>query len=106
MRQYGIDKPDLRLPGLTDVRSAFGEEELKALLVDPVLPVIAVRIPRVGELSRKEREENRPLFDARRGAKLIDDFKRLEKSFPAAAKAYAPLCKWNGQQPLDRKTCS
>jgi aspartyl-tRNA synthetase len=91
MRQYGIDKPDLRLPGLTDVRSAFGEEELKALLVDPALPVIAVRIPRVGELSRKEREENRPLFDARRGAKLIDDFKRLEKSFPATAQRVRAL---------------
>ncbi len=91
MRQYGIDKPDLRLPGLTDVRSAFSEEELKALLIDPALPVIAVRIPRVGELSRKEREENRPLFDVRRGAKLIDDFKRLEKGFPEAAKRVRAL---------------
>jgi aspartyl-tRNA synthetase len=91
MRRYGIDKPDLRLPGLTDVRSAFSEEELKALLIDPALPVIAVRIPGVGELSRKEREENRPLFDARRGAKLIDDFKRLEKGFPEAAKRVRAL---------------
>ncbi|HEV2274386.1 MAG TPA: aspartate--tRNA ligase [Acidobacteriaceae bacterium] len=86
MRQYGIDKPDLRLPGLTDVRSAFSEEELKALLIDPSLPVVAVRIPRVGELSRKERDENRPLFDPRKGAKLIDDWKRLEKGFPEAAR--------------------
>jgi aspartyl-tRNA synthetase len=91
MRQYGIDKPDLRLPGLTDVRSAFSEEELKALSIDPALPVIAVRIPRVGELSRKEREENRPLFDTRRGAKLVDDFKRLEKGFPEAAKRVRAL---------------
>jgi len=91
MRQYGIDKPDLRLPGLTDVRSAFSEEELRALSIDPALPVIAVRIPRVGELSRKEREENRPLFDGRRGAKLIDDWKRLEKGFPEAAKKVRAL---------------
>ena len=28
MRRYGIDKPDLRMPGLTDVRSAFSDEEL------------------------------------------------------------------------------
>jgi aspartyl-tRNA synthetase len=86
MRQYGIDKPDLRLPGLTDVRSAFSEEELKALAIDPTLPVVVVRIPRVGELSRKEREDNRSLFDAKKGAKLIDDWKRLEKGFPEATK--------------------
>ena len=82
MRQYGIDKPDLRLPGLTDVRSAFADADLSTLAIDPLLPVVAVRIPKVGELSRKERDDNRPLFDTRKGAKLIDDLKRLEKSFP------------------------
>jgi aspartyl-tRNA synthetase len=41
-------------------------------------------VPKVGELSRKERDDNRPLFDTRKGAKLIDDLKRLEKSFPEA----------------------
>jgi aspartyl-tRNA synthetase len=39
----------------------------------------------VGELSRKEREENHPLFDLKKGAKFIDDFKRLAKGFPEAA---------------------
>jgi aspartyl-tRNA synthetase len=82
MRQYGIDKPDLRLPGLTDVRSAFADADLTTLAIDPSLPVVVVRIPKVGELSRKERDDNRPLFDTRKGAKLIDDLKRLEKSFP------------------------
>jgi aspartyl-tRNA synthetase len=93
MRQYGIDKPDLRLPGLVDVRSAFSEAELATLAIDPALPVIAVRIPKVGELSRKERDENRPLFDARKGAKLIDDIKRLEKSFPDAVAKLRGLVK-------------
>ncbi len=82
MRQFGIDKPDLRLPGLTDIRSAFTAEQLQSLAIDPALPVVAVRIPKVGELSRKERDDNRPLFEAKKGAKLIDDLKRLEKSFP------------------------
>ena len=36
----------------------------------------------MGELSRKEREDNHPLFDQKKGAKFIDDFKRLAKSFP------------------------
>jgi aspartyl-tRNA synthetase len=84
MRNYGIDKPDLRLPGLTDAKPVFAPENLATLAIDPNLPVIAVRIPKVGELSRKERDDNRPLFDTRKGAKLIDDLKRLEKSFPDA----------------------
>jgi len=84
MRNYGIDKPDLRLPGLTDAKPAFAPDQLATLAIDPNLPVIAVRIPKVGELSRKERDDNRPLFDTRKGAKLIDDLKRLERSFPEA----------------------
>ena len=85
MQQYGTDKPDLRLPGLTDVRSAFTDENLAALQIDPALPIVALRIPNVGELSRKEREDNHPLFDQKKGAKFIDDFKRLAKGFPEAA---------------------
>ncbi len=85
MRNYGIDKPDLRLPGLADVKAAFTAENLAALVIDPNLPVVALRIPKVGELSRKERDDNKPLFDQRKGAKYIDDLKRLEKGFPEAA---------------------
>jgi aspartyl-tRNA synthetase len=85
MRRFGSDKPDLRLPGLTDVRPAFTDEALATLQIDPALPVVALRIPNVGELSRKEREDNHPLFDLKKGAKFIDDFKRLSKGFPEAA---------------------
>jgi aspartyl-tRNA synthetase len=85
MRQYGSDKPDLRLPGLTDVRPAFSDADLATLQIDPALPVVAFRIPNVGEQSRKEREDNHPLFDLKKGAKFIDDFKRLAKGFPNAA---------------------
>jgi aspartyl-tRNA synthetase len=85
MRQFGSDKPDLRLPGLTDVRSAFADGDLATLQIDPALPVVAFRIPNVGELSRKEREDNHPMFDLKKGAKFIDDFKRLAKGFPEAA---------------------
>ena len=85
MRRFGSDKPDLRLPGLTDVRSAFTDEALAGLQIDPALPVVALRIPSVGELSRKEREDNHPLFDQKKGAKFIDDFKRLAKGHPESA---------------------
>jgi len=85
LRQFGSDKPDLRLPGLTDVRPAFTDANLATLQIDPALPVVAFRIPNVGELSRKEREDNHPNFDLKKGAKFIDDFKRLSKGFPEAA---------------------
>jgi aspartyl-tRNA synthetase len=84
IRQYGIDKPDLRLPKLTNVREAFTAEQLQTLQLNPELPVVAIRIPKIGELSRKERDENRPLFGERKEARLVDDIKRLEKSFPEA----------------------
>jgi aspartyl-tRNA synthetase len=93
MRNFGIDKPDLRLPGLTDVKAAFAAKNLETLAIDGNLPVIAVRVPKVGELSRKERDDNRPLFDMRKGAKLIDDLKRLEKSFPEAVAKIRELAK-------------
>jgi aspartyl-tRNA synthetase len=85
MRRFGSDKPDMRLPGLTDVRAAFTDESLATLQIDPALPVVALRIPDVGELSRKEREDNHPLFDQKKGAKFIDDFKRLAKGFSEAS---------------------
>ena len=93
MRNYGIDKPDLRLPGLADVKAAFMAENLTALAIDPNLPVVALRVPKVGELSRKERDDNKPLFDTRKGAKYIDDLKRLEKGFPEAAAKVRELAK-------------
>src|SRR5215471_17245153 len=55
IRQYGSDKPDMRLPEMTDVRDCFAPENLETLGVSSSLPVVAIRIPKVGELSRKER---------------------------------------------------
>src|SRR5690242_18393630 len=57
IRQYGIDKPDLRIPPFTDVQDCFSAENLQELAINPNLPVIAIRIPKVGELSRKERDD-------------------------------------------------
>src|SRR5215467_3253548 len=84
IRLYGIDKPDLRLPAFTEVRDSFSQVDLETLAINPDLPVIAIRTPRVGELSRKERDDIKPLFHSKGGAKLFEDFKRIEKSFPEA----------------------
>jgi aspartyl-tRNA synthetase len=87
IRQYGIDKPDLRLPPLTEVSDCFLAEDLQALAISAALPIVAIRIPKVGELSRKERDDLRLLYPPKlesQGLKVIDDFKRLEKTFPNA----------------------
>ncbi|MBZ5679904.1 MAG: aspartate--tRNA ligase [Acidobacteriia bacterium] len=85
IRLYGIDKPDLRLPAFTDVRDCFAPENLQQLAVNPNLPVVAIRIPNVGELSRAERDSIKPLFISKGGAKVFEDFKRIEKNLPEAA---------------------
>ena len=53
------------------------------------LPVIAVRTPKVGELSRKERDDIKPMFHSKGGAKIFEDFKRIGNKFPEAATAIA-----------------
>jgi aspartyl-tRNA synthetase len=87
IRLYGIDKPDLRLPAFTDVRECFASENLQELAINPSLPVVAIRTPKVGELSRKERDDIKPLFHAKGGAKIFEDFKRIGNKFPEAAAA-------------------
>jgi aspartyl-tRNA synthetase len=84
IRLYGIDKPDLRLPAMVDVHEAFAAENLETLHVDSELPIVAIVIPKVGELSRKERDEIKTMFGDRKDAKVFEDIKRLEKSFPDA----------------------
>jgi aspartyl-tRNA synthetase len=87
IRLYGIDKPDLRLPRLLRVNEVFAPGDLESLAVNPALPVVVVRIPTVGDLSRKERDDLRLLYPPRltqQGTKVFDDFKRLEKMFPEA----------------------
>ena len=95
IRLYGIDKPDLRLPCMADVREAFAPENLEALHVDAELPIVAIVIPKVGELSRKERDEIKTTFGDRKDAKVFEDIKRLEKSFPEAVAKIRELAKPN-----------
>jgi aspartyl-tRNA synthetase len=89
IRLYGIDKPDLRLPAFTDVRECFAVENLQELAINANLPVVAIRTPKVGELSRKERDDIKPMFHSKGGAKIFEDFKRIGNKFPDAAAAIA-----------------
>src|SRR6202167_5267846 len=97
IRLYGIDKPDLRLPAMTDVRECFSAENLQELGVNASLPVVAIRTPKVGELSRKERDDIKPMFQARGGAKIFEDFKRIANKFPEAAAAIAKKVAMNSE---------
>jgi aspartyl-tRNA synthetase len=92
IRQYGIDKPDLRIPPFTDVRDCFTPENLQELAINANLPVIAIRTSKVGELSRKERDDIKPMFHSKGGAKVFEDFKRIANKFPEAAAAIAKKC--------------
>src|ERR1019366_1495566 len=85
IRQYGVDKPDLRLPAFTEVGDCFAAADLETLAINPELPVIAIRTPKVGELSRKERDDIKPLFVSKGGARVFEDFKRIENKHPEAA---------------------
>jgi len=84
IRQYGIDKPDLRVPAFADVSDCFAATDVEQLAINKDLPVIAIRIPHVGELSRKERDDIKPLFVSKGGARVFEDFKRIETRFPEA----------------------
>ncbi len=90
IRLYGVDKPDLRLPPMTDVREAFSPEQNARFKFRSDLPILLIRIPQVGQLSRKEREQldqilQKGYFAGAGGllkAVWIHDFQRLGRDYP------------------------
>ncbi len=75
MRSYGSDKPDRRVPPMHSV------EDLIPDLSTGGLPLIALHIPRVGAITRSERDALKA-FGTERGLRVFDDPKRLERDFP------------------------
>lgn len=109
IRQYGIDKPDLRLPPLTDVREAFTAEELSSLKIEAGLPVIAIVIPGQVEMSNTQRKTFIQEVDNAVGPELAFlDVRRLEKSPQFAPLAQridaiaAKNCGLSGVEPENR----
>jgi len=70
MRSYGIDKPDLRMPPFHVLEGDFASLEL-------AFPPVAIRIPKTGALTRRERDELKA-FGAERGLRVYDDPKKLD----------------------------
>jgi aspartyl-tRNA synthetase len=56
-------------------------EDLLPELAESGLPLMAIRIPNTGALSRKERDELKA-FGVERGLRVFDDPKRLERDYP------------------------
>jgi aspartyl-tRNA synthetase len=56
IRQYGIDKPDLRLPPMTDVREVFTAEEIASLKIEPGQPIVAIVIPGKQAMSNTQKK--------------------------------------------------
>ncbi len=84
MAAYGTDKPDLRLPAMVNVADHFSPAAREQLKLAPGLPLLALRIPAVGALSRRERDELRPLAEGR-PVRFFEDFARIAKSWPDEA---------------------
>ncbi len=97
IRQYGIDKPDLRLPAMTRVNDAFAPEDLAELKIDGGMDMVAIRIPQAGKISDREKKE----IDAagKEIAKRVKDFagvfynfSQIEKKCPSAAAKVRERC--------------
>jgi aspartyl-tRNA synthetase len=75
IENYGIDKPDMRIPPMHPVHDLLPE------LANAGLPLVAIHIPACGTPSRKERDEFKA-FGQERGLRVYDDAKRLERDYP------------------------
>ncbi|MBP6734541.1 MAG: aspartate--tRNA ligase, partial [Chromatiaceae bacterium] len=85
MRRFGSDRPDLRVPlELIDVADLMAEVDFKVFAgpaKDPEGRVVALRLPRGGELSRK----------------AIDEYSQFVGIYGAKGLAYIKVNDWAGQ---------
>ncbi len=79
MWSYGTDKPDLRIPPFHCVEDLFPG----AGLTMEGLPLVAIRIPKVGPITRSQSDLLRD-FGKEKGLRVFGDMKRLDKDFPEA----------------------
>ncbi|MGA8109923.1 MAG: aspartate--tRNA ligase [Acidobacteriaceae bacterium] len=87
IRQYGIDKPDLRLPPMTDVRDVFTAEEIASLKIEPGLPIVAIVIPGKQPMSNTQKKA----FAQEINAAVAPDLAFLDTDRLATAPQFAAL---------------
>jgi aspartyl-tRNA synthetase len=88
IRRYGIDKPDMRLPALTDLTEELKPELREQLKIEQKLPVLGFVIPNVGGLSGTQR---RGLVDEIRKAFGECGLDSLDVARLKTNEAFAPL---------------
>ena len=102
MRLYGNDKPDMRLPAMTDVREAFNSDELQQFAskfkIRKDLPLQVIRIPKAADISGTERRTigTYGAFQHVQGAafvQLMTDPKRFAKDYPKISERVLALAK-------------
>src|SRR5450432_1676464 len=107
MRQYGIDKPDMRIPAMVDVRTGFTPEESEkfasAFKVGTDFTSALIRIPKAGEISGTERRTigTYGAFAHAQGTSyvsLMSDPNRFARDYP---NSLDPVLKAAGVEPGD-----
>ncbi|MEO6965431.1 MAG: aspartate--tRNA ligase, partial [Acidobacteriaceae bacterium] len=87
IRRFGSDKPDMRLPELTDVRSEFEPSDLESLKIEPGLPILAVVLPGKQAMSNTQKKA----FIREVEADLGPDLAYLDVERLAGSAQYAAL---------------
>ncbi len=109
IRRFGIDKPDMRLPELTDVRSEFEAADFESLKIEPGLPIVAIAIPNKQAMSNTQKKAFIKEVEAGLGPDLAYlDVERLASSAQYAGlaqridRAVAANCKLERIEPEHR----
>jgi aspartyl-tRNA synthetase len=88
IRRYGIDKPDMRLPALTELTKELTPELREQLKIEQKLPVLGFVIPKAGGLSGTQR---RALVDEIRKTFGDSGLDSLDVARLKTNEAFAPL---------------
>jgi aspartyl-tRNA synthetase len=96
IKLFGSDKPDLRLPAMTDVRTAFSAEQKQVLGIGENDPILAIRIPNFGTVSGTERRGIMEFCRADGKLKPFDYYQLQKKTdFSIAVQEVDALCAKN-----------
>jgi aspartyl-tRNA synthetase len=95
IKNYGIDKPDMRLPAMIDFSTELTPELREALKIEQKLPVLGFVIPNAGDLSGTQRKALIGEIRALLGETGLDtlDVNRLK-----SAPEFMPLAKTMGDK--------
>jgi aspartyl-tRNA synthetase len=86
IKLFGSDKPDMRLPAMTEITNAFTPEQRQTLGIKEGDPILAVHIPNFGVVSGTERRGIIDLCRADGKLKPFDYYRLQKNEFADATK--------------------